>query len=276
MCQMCAKMNAFRAWRRRASPGWAYRCWPKGRLTGLIALEKWQACFYSEEQIQLGATLASQAAVALENASLYEGSVQHAAELDQRSQRLGLLNRFSSSLAGLLDSDQVIALTAEQMRLAVHAGRVAVVSFDGPQPAWVATSPASPQQLPKALPDAPLFARLRESLGAFLTDHAESEAELAPLRQIVGRDARVLMILPLVAGQDLLALLFVAGTGTQPFSTAEVELARTIANQASVAVQNARSYQSTVRTAEQLSAPQSSQRRAWDQPGSRRDLRLNS
>jgi GAF domain-containing protein len=37
----------------------------KGELTGLIALEKWQASFYSAEQIQLGATLASQAAVAL-------------------------------------------------------------------------------------------------------------------------------------------------------------------------------------------------------------------
>ena len=225
----------------------------KGRLTGLIALEKWQASYYTDEQIQLGATLASQAAVALENASLYEGSLQHASELDERSQRLGLLNRFSSSLAGLLDSDQVISLTAEQMRLAVHAERVDVVSLDGPQPSWVATSPASPQQLPQALPNAPLFSRLRESLGALLTDHADSEAELAPLRQIVGREARVLMVLPLVAGQELLALLFVAGAGTRPFSSAEVELARTIANQASVAVQNARSYQSTVRTAEQLS-----------------------
>ena len=74
----------------------------KGQLTGLIALEKWQAFFYSGEQIQLGATLASQAAVALENASLYEGSLQHAAELDERSQRLALLNRFSSALGGTL------------------------------------------------------------------------------------------------------------------------------------------------------------------------------
>ena len=225
----------------------------KGRLTGLIALEKWQACFYSDEQVQLGATLASQAAVSLENASLYEGSVRHASELDERSQRLALLNRFSSSLAGLLDADQVIALTAEQMRLAVRAERVAVVSLDRPQPAWVASSPASPQDLPQILPNAPFFARLRESLGAFLTEHADQEAELAPLRQLVGRDARVLMVLPLIAGQELLALLFVVGAGVSTFSPAEVELARTIANQASIALQNARSYQSTVRTAEQLS-----------------------
>jgi GAF domain-containing protein/nitrogen-specific signal transduction histidine kinase len=225
----------------------------KGRLTGVIAVEKWQASYYGDEQIQLGATLASQAAVALENASLYEGSVQHASELDERSQRLALLNRFSSSLAGLLDSEQVLALTAEQTQLAVHAERVTVVSFDGPQPAWVATSPASLQDLPQPLANAPLFARLRESLGAFLTEHADTEAELAPIRQLVGRNTRVLMVLPLVAGQELLALLFVSGTGTQSFPSAEVELARTIANQASIAVQNARSYQSTLRTAEQLS-----------------------
>ena len=42
----------------------------KGELIGLIALEKWQAYFYSNEQIQLGTTFASQAAIALDNANL--------------------------------------------------------------------------------------------------------------------------------------------------------------------------------------------------------------
>jgi GAF domain-containing protein len=97
----------------------------KGRLTGLIALEKWQAGFYAPEQIQLGVTLASQAAVALENASLYESSVQHAAELDERSQRLALLMN-SRPLGSLLDANEVF-LTAEELRHAFGAERVAGV-----------------------------------------------------------------------------------------------------------------------------------------------------
>src|SRR4030042_3556684 len=113
----------------------------KGELTGLIALEKWRASFYSAEQIQLGATLASQAAVALDNANLYESSVKHAEQLNERSQRLALLNRFSSALGGLLDAGQVLSLTAAELRAALGAARVSVVSFDGSQPSWVITTP---------------------------------------------------------------------------------------------------------------------------------------
>ncbi|MFH1183456.1 MAG: GAF domain-containing protein [Chloroflexota bacterium] len=224
----------------------------KGQLTGLIALEKWQASFYSGEQIQLGATLASQAAVALENASLYEGSLRHAAELDQRSQRLALLNRFSSALSGLLDANQVLSLTSEEMRLALNAARVDAVSFDGPHPAWVVAAPPSRQRLPQVLPDAPLFGRLRESLGVFITEDVDSEDELAPLRLFIGKDISGLLILPLAVGEDLLGLLFVGNPGSGAVASAELELARTIANQASIGLQNARLYQSTVRTAEQL------------------------
>jgi len=224
----------------------------KGELTGLIALEKWQPSFYSSEQIQLAATLASQAAVALENANLFESSLERATELNERSQRLALLNRLSSALSGSMDAHQVLSLMAEEMRSALGAGRVAVVSFDGPQPAWVVVAPQSVQQLPQVLPNAPLFARLRESLGVFLTENASSEVELAPLRQFIGADTRQLLVLPLAVGQELLALAFVSDPGSGGFATAELELARTIANQASIALQNARLYQSTVRTAEQL------------------------
>jgi len=53
------------------------------------------------EQIQLASTFAGQAAVAVDNAKLFEESLSRAADLDQRSQRLALLNRFSSDLSGL-------------------------------------------------------------------------------------------------------------------------------------------------------------------------------
>ncbi|HEY2982425.1 MAG TPA: GAF domain-containing protein, partial [Anaerolineales bacterium] len=59
----------------------------KGELAGVLALEKWQAQYFSREYIQVATTFASQALVSLENARLYEESLNRAAELDQRSQR---------------------------------------------------------------------------------------------------------------------------------------------------------------------------------------------
>ena len=224
----------------------------KGELIGLIALEKWQAHFYTDEQIQLGTTFASQAAIALENANLYEDSISHAAELDERSQRLALLNRFSSSLSGLLDAGQILDLTAEELQQALNVTKVSAVSFDRGQARCVAASPKLGQALPLMLPDAPLFARLRESHGIFITEKVKAEPDLLPLKEFIGEDVNALLVLPLVSGQNLLALLFLRIAGQRSFTATEIELARTIANQAAIGLENARLYQATVRTAERF------------------------
>ena len=224
----------------------------KGQLIGLIAVEKWQAYFYSHEQTQLATTFASQAAVALDNANLYEDSLGRAAELDERSKRLALLNRFSSSLSGLLEGGQILELTANELRGALNARRVSAVVLENGQAHWRANSPATVQGLPNSLPDAPIFTRLRESLGIFNTENPQSEPELVPLKGFIPEEVNSLLVLPLVTGQELRALMFAQDETARHFSLTEIELARTIANQASIALENARLYESTVKTAERF------------------------
>lgn len=225
----------------------------KGDLIGLIALDKWQANSYSREQVQLGTTFASQAAITLENARLYEESLRRAGDLDERSQRLALLNRFSSSLSSLLDTAQILELTAEELQRALGASRVSAVSFERGQAWWVAASPKTSQPLPHGLPNSPLFARLRESRGIFLTDNVKSEPDLAPLSGFIGTGVKHLLVLPLVGSRDLHGLLFAQSSGDQHFGLTEIDLARTFVYQASTALENARLYQGSVRTAERLS-----------------------
>jgi GAF domain-containing protein len=93
----------------------------KNEVIGVLALEKWQSHFYSREHLQVGTTFASQAAVSLENARLFKESLARATELDQRSQRLALLNRFSSALSGLLDEGKILQLTAQELIDALYA-----------------------------------------------------------------------------------------------------------------------------------------------------------
>ncbi|MCK7519762.1 MAG: GAF domain-containing protein [Ignavibacteriales bacterium] len=102
----------------------------KNEVIGVLALEKWQAYFYTREHVQVGRTFASQSAIALENARLFEESMSRASELDERSQRLALLNRFSSSLGFLLDEDKILQLTAQEIQDATNAPRVSVVVFE--------------------------------------------------------------------------------------------------------------------------------------------------
>jgi len=104
-----------------------------------------------------------------------------------------------------------------------------------------------------ALPEAPLFARLRESHGIFVTENVKAEPDLLPLNGFLGEDVNAVLVLPLIGGQDLIALLFLQITGSRIFTLTEIELARTIANQAAIGLENAQLYQSTVRTAERFS-----------------------
>lgn len=224
----------------------------KNEVIGVLALEKWQAYFYTREHIQVGTTFASQAAVALENARLFEESLSRASELDQRSRRLALLNRFSSSLGLLLDEDKILQLTANEIQDATAADRVSVVVFERGKAVWKFSNPKPLRKLPHTLPDAPIFQRLRESLGVFTTDSVKSETDLAPLSGFLGEDTQSLLILPLVSSSNLRALIFVHQNEAVRFSHAEIELALTLTNQAAIALENARLYQSTLSTAERF------------------------
>ncbi len=230
----------------------------KGEVVGVIALEKTEAHFFSLELIQLVATFASQAAVALENARLYEDSQRRAAELDQRSQRLALLNRLSAGLSQSLDEEQLLRLTAEELQRALSATRISVVSFDRfNAPILRVSIPPSTDHRSKAaamsVPNAPIFERLRESQGVFSTEDVANEPDLAGLSEFL-EGTSSLLILPMAGATTLRALLFVHMAEAHRFSATDVDLARTISNQAAIALESVHLYQATVSRAEQLTA----------------------
>ena len=227
----------------------------KGDVIGAIALEKTEVNFYDLAKVQIVTTFAGQAAVTLDNVRLYEDSVGRAAELDKRSQRLALLNRFSSELSGSLKADQVLLLTADELLRALNASQVSIIAVERGQILLKDVLPESRRAemgvLPQAVPETPLFERLRESLGLFTTDDASAEPELAALGNCI-QGTTALMALPLSSEDTLRALLLVHMDTEFHFSQNEMELARTLGNQASIALENARLYQSTLFTAERL------------------------
>ena len=226
----------------------------KGEVVGVITLEKWQVNYYSPEQVQIATNFASQAAVALENARLYEESLNRAAELDQRSQRLALLNRFSSQLSGLLDADEIQKATVVELRKAFGALRASVVNLEGQTPTWVFTTPNVKAKLPQTLPNTPLFNHLRESRGVFTSEDFLDEPDLIPLKSMLGGETTSVLALPLISGGNLHSILFVQISAQDRLSTSEIELALTIANQASVALDSARLFQEAQRHAQETIA----------------------
>ncbi len=220
----------------------------KGEVVGLLAMEKHEMGFYSAEHIQAAATFAGQAAGALENARLFEESVRRAGELDRRSQRLALLNRLSEELGASLDIGFIMKLTAQHLLSAMTASNVACLMV-GPGDKFILEVEVPPQSehLPIALLDVPLFERLKDSHGIFSTPDVSVEADLAPLQEsyFAAREILSLLVVPLLTGSTLHGWMLVQKSTRHRFSVAEIELARTVCNQAAIAIQNARLFDET-------------------------------
>ncbi|PKN94620.1 MAG: hypothetical protein CVU44_05920 [Chloroflexi bacterium HGW-Chloroflexi-6] len=226
----------------------------KGTVIGVIALEKSEIFYYTSEQIQLAATFASQAAVAIDNANLFEESLRRTSELDERSQRLALLNQFSSDLSGSLNADQVLRLTANQLMRALGADTSMVIMLDRDNKALLLAVLPEENESPtmyRALPPSQIMAELRESQTVYVVDDVSAHPELQPLAEII-ENASSLLILPVFSSQSNYALLVLTNE-RHAFSSTEIEIARTLGNQAAIALENADLYQSTVATAERLS-----------------------
>jgi PAS domain S-box-containing protein len=224
------------------------------KVTGVIALEKSEANFYTSEDIQLAATFAGQAAVALENARLFQDSLDRAFELDQRSQRLEMLNRLSAALSETLDVTHILGTACLELFRAVSCSGVSALLFDAEHnPRLISEYPPTSANLPLFLPKAPLFERLRESLGIFYTEDVTKESELHPLAEHLSTyQTHSLLVLPMVTGNELHGLFLLHSEEPHRFTPDESGLGRTISNQTAIAVQNARLYAETRSLSEEL------------------------
>ncbi len=224
-----------------------------GQVEGVFALEKHEAAFYRNEYIQLANNFAAQVSVALQNARLYEESVLRASELADRSERLALLNEFSASLSSLLDKEKIYSLTMRGLMSICKGGRIYLVEFDHAQrPVWTQSLPATARKLPQTLPAAPLFERVAASGGLLVREDVHTDPDFAPLHDILPADFPVALVVPFSWEDRVQAALLIQVPSRDIFGPDELELMRTIANQASIALQNASLYDSVVRTADRL------------------------
>lgn len=273
-----------------AAAGMDYLSWlgvpliASGRVLGVIALEKIEPNFYTNDDIQLATTFAGQAAVSLENAELYEESVKRALELDQRTQTLSILNRLSYELSGSLDAARILDYAVQEFMqlmnctsasaLLVDRGHSEVWSSEGANLAGLKATrlilqaefpyfeDASTYYPGASLPNIPLFERLKESSGIFNTDDVSQESELAPLQEFLAHhQTRSLLIVPIASGgasgderSDFRfhGILMAHDRRAYRFNAEKIELARTISNQVAIALQNARLLEETLSLTEDL------------------------
>lgn len=218
----------------------------KGEIIGVIALEKQEENAYDPSSIQVASTFAGQAAVALENARLYQESTQRTQQLDQRNERLNLLNQLSVDLSSSLDPDYLVDIATKYIHQAVDSDVTSAIVFDTRGRAVLqAERPATFGTLPMVIESAPLFDHIRESAGVFITEDVNFETLLFPLNDFLKqRGTKTLVALPLFTASELNGVIFLHTSGDR-IPTSQIELASTITNQVAVANANARLFEQT-------------------------------
>ncbi|MCX8025722.1 MAG: GAF domain-containing protein, partial [Thermanaerothrix sp.] len=214
---------------------------------GVLALEKTEAGYYSSEDVQVGATFASQAALALAKARLLEDSRRRAVELDQRSERLALLYNLSNELGASLDAAHILSLTMQRLRDALSADAAAVITWEEGKVILTLLAPPGEMELPQPLPLLPLFERLQETRGIYIVGDIHRDAEVLELTHLWSTLATMhsLIMVPLASAQVMQGWVVLAYAQEHRFAAPELELARTVCNQAAVALQNARLFAET-------------------------------
>jgi diguanylate cyclase (GGDEF)-like protein len=210
-------------------------------VTGVITLSKLGLRQFDDDDLQMLTILADQAATALESARLLSRTESMAVELRR-------LLEMSQDLSQTLDPKQVGALIARHVTVALGLDSCTISSWDVPGDRTISLGQYPDHGLVENHPSYPLadYPETRRVLETQATviidaeDPASDPAETAILRE---EGFRLLAMIPLIAKGQSVGLVELMSADLIPFDGGRLALARTMANEAAMALENARLYE---------------------------------
>jgi len=225
----------------------------EGMLIGVIVLTRKEVRPFSDKQIELATTFADQAVIAIENARLFEAEQQRTRELteslEQQTATSEVLQVISSSPG---DLQPVFATMLEKAVRICDAKFGNIYRWDNVTFDLVATF-NTPPALAKARRRSPvrpipgnLFGRMLATKAAIhVADLAADERyiEQRDPTAVAGVELggiRTLIAVPMLKDSDLIGALTVFRQEVRPFTDKQIELVKSFAAQAVIAIENTR------------------------------------
>jgi diguanylate cyclase (GGDEF)-like protein len=208
-------------------------------VTGVITLSKLGLDQFDEGDLQLLQILADQAAVAIESARLLVRTETLAAEAR------GLLE-LSAELTQSLNPTEVANVISRHVQAALGVDLCAISTWDRAND-QVVTMGMAPEDASVvgdvfALADFPETRRVLETRATVTIDTEDPASDPAEVRILREDGARTLAMFPLVAKGQSVGLVELWTYGAWTWDERRLNLARTMTNEAAVALENARLY----------------------------------
>jgi signal transduction histidine kinase len=214
---------------------------------GAIAIRRTEVKPFTEKQVELVTTFADQAVIAIENVRLFEAEQQRSRELTESLQQqtatadvLKVISRSTFDLQTVLDT-----LTASAARLC-QADKGAIMRWDGDVYRLASNYGFSREGVPYAL-EHPLRPERGSVTGRVALEGkpihvpdvlVDPEYRAAGYQQVFGY--RTLLGVPLLREGTTIGTFQVARDEVNPFTEKQIELVTTFADQAVIAIENAR------------------------------------
>jgi GAF domain-containing protein/DNA-binding response OmpR family regulator len=218
-------------------------------LLGVILIYRYEVRPFSDSQVALMETFADQAAIAIENARLLSELQTKNADLvealEQQVATSEILRVISSSptdvqpvFDAIVSSAQALSVADTSAVFIVQGDLVSVAAADGVSPAAVAAWRA---QYPcAATPDTVVGRSILERRPVHASDlETDPDYQTAPVRPI---GIRTILGVPMLREGRPLGVIGVWRTEIKPFSDKQIELLKTFADQAVIAIQNVRLF----------------------------------
>jgi len=225
------------------------------RAIGAIALWRMEARLFTDKQVALVKTFADQAAIAIENVRLFNETRE---ALEQQRASGEVLSAISSSIADAQPVFDVILQSCQRLFAGDLVG-ITLVREDGMLDIGAYAGPDG-DALKKAFPPRPV--NHETASGSAILDRRvlsfpDADSEAVPVASREGMRAigiKSMSFAPMLFEGRGIGTLWVGRTARGPFSEKQLTLLRTFAEQAVIAIQNARLFNETNEALEQQTA----------------------
>jgi GAF domain-containing protein len=231
----------------------------KDEVIGMMVMSHSESAHYTDRHAQLATVIASQAAVAIENARLFE-------ETQQGAREMSALLDVSHAVASRLDREGLANLVLDQLKKIIDYTGSSVVLLDGDAlTIFASRSPSGASTNDMRIPldgSAGLWNEIL-LLKPILIDDIRSDERLAvQYRRAIGgaletpgfNEIRSWMAVPLAPKDEPIGMLTMSRTEPGYFTARHARLARAVADQAAIAIENARLFEEAQRRAREIEA----------------------